>query len=152
MLFRSDVTAAATLVRQIQPISTSFTGGVSVSTGRYARTGLRDDVVDDVIVGGGFGGNSVVEVYDIWSKPLSTPLVSRDAAARSSAFAGLARPQAAVHAAALTDASGNIDIYAVQGSGGFGSNNGLRRLGTLSGPQAQRNALAAPLRIAAIRK
>ena len=147
-----DVTAAATLVRQIQPISTSFTGGVSVSTGRYARTGLRDDVVDDVIVGGGFGGNSVVEVYDIWSKPLSTPLVSRDAAARSSAFAGLARPQAAVHAAALTDASGNIDIYAVQGSGGFGSNNGLRRLGTLSGPQAQRNALAAPLRIAAIRK
>jgi fimbrial isopeptide formation D2 family protein/uncharacterized repeat protein (TIGR01451 family) len=147
-----DVTGAATLVRQIQPISTSFTGGVSVSTGRYARAGVADDGVDDVIVGGGFGGNSVVEVYDIWSKPLSTPLLSRDAVARASAFAGLARQQAAVHAAALTDASGNIDIYGVQGSGGFGSTNGLRKLGTLSSPQVQRNSLAAPLRIAAIRK
>ena len=147
-----DVTGPATLVRQIQPISTSFTGGVSVSTGRYARAGVSDDGVDDVIVGGGFGGNSGLEVYDIWSKPLATPLVSRDAVARASAFAGLARPQAAVHSAALTDASGNIDIYAVQGSGGFTSTNGVRRLGTLTGPQVQRNQLAAPLRIAAIRK
>ena len=138
-----DVTAAPTMVRQIQPISPSFTGGVSVATTRYKTGSLADDGIDDVIVGAGFGGNSAVEVY-------SGADGSR--LARNLAFAGLARQQAAVHTAALTDSSGNTDIYAVQGSGGFGSTNGVRRLGNLTGPQVQRNSLAAPLRIAAIRK
>ena len=139
-----DVTAAPTQVRQIQPISPSFTGGVSVATTRYKTGSLADDGIDDVIVGAGFGGSSVVEVYS-----------GRDGSrlARAQAFAGLARQQAAVHAAALADASGNTDIFAVQGSGGFTSTNGVRRLsGPLLASQSQLNSLAAPLRIAAIRK
>jgi fimbrial isopeptide formation D2 family protein/uncharacterized repeat protein (TIGR01451 family) len=138
-----DVTGAPTQVRQIQPISPTFTGGVSVATTRYTTNSLADDGIDDVIVGAGFGGNSVVEIYG-----------GRDGSrlARSEAFAGLARQQAAVHAAALTDASGYTDIYGVQGSGGFGSTNGVRKLGTLSGTGVQTKSLAAPLRIAAIRK
>lgn len=138
-----DVTGAPTQVRQIQPISPTFTGGVSVATTRYTTNSLADDGIDDVIVGAGFGGNSVIEVYS-----------GRDGSrlARSEAFAGLARQQAAVHAAALTDGFGFTDIYGVQGSGGFGSTNGVRKLGTLSGSGVQKNSLAAPLRIAAIRK
>ena len=124
--------------------SPSFTGGVSVATTRYKTGSLADDGIDDVIVGAGFGGSSVVEVYS-----------GRDGSrlARAQAFAGLARQQAAVHAAALADASGNTDIFAVQGSGGFTSTNGVRRLsGPLLASQSQLNSLAAPLRIAAIRK
>jgi uncharacterized repeat protein (TIGR01451 family) len=107
-----DVQGAPTLIRTIQPIGPKFKGGVTLSAARYNDA----DTIDDLFVGAGVGGNSVVEVY---SGATGAQL------ARTSAFSSFAKANARVFTAAMGSiATPEItdNIYGVKGlNGGFGA-------------------------------
>lgn len=130
------------LVKTLLPFASTFTGGVSLSTGRYTI-----DYIDDVMIGAGVGGESRVQVYNGKNWNLRQNI---------SAFSSFGRPNAAVFAAML-DVDGDgvaTDVYGVQGRNGTGGTSGVRRFNRLTSvtnllPQSTVNA--PPLRIVAIK-
>ena len=107
-----DVSGAPRVVDSFLPLANRprFRGGVSVSTGRYDA-----DATPDIVVAGGRGASSQ---FEIWSGQAGTEPQRR--LLRSTAFADLARANAAVYAANLDlDGDGRLDrIYSTQGDGG----------------------------------
>ncbi len=134
-----DVSAATPrLVGTIRPLAASLQGGVSVTAGRYDA-----DAIDDIIVSAGRGGGGATEIYTLRS---NTGVSTR--AATFSAFGGLARPNAAVFAAALDrNGDGRIDrFFASQGdAGGSTSILAVSESGTRLGSVT---SLAGPFRLA----
>ncbi|MCE9630564.1 MAG: DUF11 domain-containing protein [Planctomycetia bacterium] len=130
------------LVKTLLPFASNFTGGVSLSTGRYTA-----DDIDDVMIGTGVGGESRVQVYNGANWNLRQNI---------NAFSSFGRPNAAVFAAML-DLDGDgvaTDVYGVQGRNATGGTSGVRRFNR---PTSATNVLpqsivnAPPLRIAAIK-
>jgi hypothetical protein len=119
-----DLTVTSRLVDSFVPFAglRRYTGGVSVST-----TWFNADSTPDIIVAGGQGAGSVIEVYDgtINARAANARLDT----ARMAAFADLASRNTAVFAAAIDlDGDGIADqILATQGEGG--SNHGIRGIG-----------------------
>ncbi|MGA1346444.1 MAG: hypothetical protein ACO35E_10805 [Ilumatobacteraceae bacterium] len=115
-----DVSGTPSVVRSFQPIGPKFKGGVTLSVGRFDA-----DEIDDVIVGAGRRGNSVVEVY---SGATGSQL------ARLTAFSSFSKPQARVFAVGLDlDRDGIVDdLFATQGSGGGNGTPGVTRFDGVS--------------------
>ncbi|MFM8415317.1 MAG: FG-GAP-like repeat-containing protein [Planctomycetota bacterium] len=135
---------ASTTPRQVGSfvaIRPGFRGGVTLSTARW-----NTDTAEDIVVGAGVGGQSIVEVYG------GTPLSQF---ARLAAFSSFGRPNAVVNAAAL-DISGDgvaDNLYGVQGRGGSGGTRGVRRFDrstTTTSTLPSSTNLVPPLRIAPI--
>jgi len=136
-----DVTNQPRVVKSFAPVfGGNFRGGVSVSTAKF-----DGDSVPDIIVAAGMGGGSAVHVYDgrLDSKP-----GARLDGAKFAAFAGFARAQAAVFAAAMdTDGDGRADrIFASQGEGGGAV--GVRSMSHSGMPGSPVSAVRANLRSA----
>ena len=136
-----DASLAPRQVASFVAIRPGFRGGVTLSSARW-----DGDTADDIIVGAGVGGQSIVEVYGggAFSQ-----------LARLAAFSSFGRPNAAVNAAALDiDGDGIADeLYGVQGRGGSGGPRGVRqfdRITTATSTLPSSTALAPPLRIAPI--
>jgi hypothetical protein len=136
-----DASVAPRLVGSFVAIRPGFRGGVTLSSARW-----DGDTADDIIVGAGVGGRSIVEVY---GGAAFTQL------ARLAAFSSFGRPNATVNAAALDiDGDGIADnLYGVQGRGGSGGTRGVRRFDRISTATAtlpSSTVLVPPLRIAPI--
>ncbi|NBT14153.1 MAG: DUF11 domain-containing protein, partial [Planctomycetia bacterium] len=137
-----DVSGAPQVVRTIQPFGPKFRGGVTLSVARY-----NGDAVDDLLVGAGVGGNSVVQVYDggTWGN-----------LAKLTVFSSFAKPNARVFTAALDSIAnpGTVEnIYGVKGLNGGGGSKGVRaynRTTMQSTTLPASTSLSPPLRIAPI--
>jgi uncharacterized repeat protein (TIGR01451 family) len=136
-----DASLAPRQVASFVAIRPGFRGGVTLSSARW-----DGDTADDIIVGAGVGGQSIVEVYGggAFSQ-----------LARLAAFSSFGRPNAAVNAAALDiDGDGIADeLYGVQGRGGSGGTRGVRRfdrITTATSTLPSSTNLLPPLRIAPI--
>ena len=135
-------TVTPVLVKTLFPFASNFTGGVTLSTGRYTI-----DNIDDLMIGAGVGGESRVQVYNGANWNLRQNI---------NAFSSFGRPNAAVFAVML-DLNGDgaaTDVYGVQGRNATGGSSGVRRFNRLTSatnvlPQSIVNA--PPLRIAAIK-
>jgi hypothetical protein len=125
-----------------------FQGGVTVTSGRYAASGVADSI-DDIVVSAGRGGSgsSQTIVYDgKVSSAENAPLRG------FAAFGAAQRPNAAVFAAAVdTDGNGQVDRFLVtQGDpGGPAGISSVSIAGVKSTTPITR--LAGPMRIAAAR-
>lgn len=141
-----DVSAAPRLVDSFIPFAglAKYTGGVSVST-----TWFNNDATPDILVAGGRGAGSVVEVYDGTVNARSAN--ARVDAVRLAAFADLASQNAAVYAAAVdTDGDGIADrIVSTQAAGGAAT--GIRSITRTGAAAGAFSAIAKNLRIAASR-
>jgi uncharacterized repeat protein (TIGR01451 family) len=136
-----DISAAPKVVRGAFVIAPGFRGGVTLSTTRW-----DGDTVDDVIVGAGVGGNSIVEVY---SGATGGQL------SRLTAFSSFVKTNARAFAAALDLTGDGIadNLYGVKGLNGGGGARGVRQYARPSGIVSQLTSsplLAPPLRIAPI--
>lgn len=98
------------LLKTILPFDNAFTGGVSVATGR-----INSDLIPDVIVGAGNGGNggSRIEIWD-------GNIAANAKLAAFAAFADSRKPNAAVFASSFDSNGDGIDdrLAVVQGAGG----------------------------------
>ena len=133
-----DLSVTPKIVGTMRPIAPTFTGGVTLSIGRYDA-----DAIPDILVGAGINGRSAVEIY---SGTTFTQL------ARVNAFASFAKPNAKVYATSLdTTGDGILDrIYAVQGQQGTAGTNGVTVWTRIRGVTAQLPLTAGflpPLRI-----
>jgi uncharacterized repeat protein (TIGR01451 family) len=102
------------VVGSFRPIATGYTGGVTLSTGRYDA-----DEIPDIIVGAGLRGSSIVEIY-------SGTTFTRQA--RMTAFSTFfKKPNAKVYVTSLdTNGDGRLDMfYAVQGLQGENGTKGV---------------------------
>jgi len=138
-----DVSGTPRVVGQFQPIARGFTGGVTLSIGRWDA-----DAIPDILVGAGVGGRSVVEVY-------AGATFAR--LARLTAFSTFRKPNAKVYATSLdADGDGVIDtVYAVQGQQGIAGTRGVTSWARATGTTAPLNAsvgLLPPLRITSLMK
>jgi len=134
-----DVSGTPTVVQSFQPIGPKFKRGVTLSVGRFDA-----DELDDVVVGAGRKGNSVVEIY---SGATGSQL------ARITAFSSFAKPQARVFAVGLDlDRDGVVnDLFATQGSGGAGGTPGVTRFdGVSTSLLAGSAGILPPIRLAPI--
>ena len=137
-----DVSGTPKVVRTIQPIGPKFRGGVTLSVAKY-----DSDAVDDLFVGAGIGGSSVVEIY---SGATGGKL------AKLSAFSSFAKANARVFTAALDSIAnpGIVEnIYGVKGLDGGGGSKGVRAFNRNTQQTAtlpNSTFLAPPLRIAPI--
>jgi hypothetical protein len=137
-----DVSGTPQVIRTIQPIGPKFKGGVTLSVAKY-----NSDAVDDLFVGAGVGGNSVVEIYDG---------ATGGNLAKLSAFSSFAKPNARVFTAALDSIAnpGIVEnIYGVKGLNGGGGSKGVRAFNRNTVQTSTLPAstfLAPPLRIAPI--
>jgi uncharacterized repeat protein (TIGR01451 family) len=102
--------AVPVVVDTIRPFSPSFVGGMSIDVGRVST-----DVIPDIILGEGRGGQSLVEVYDG-----RVGAASNARLARFAAFSDLATRSAPVVAAGIdTDGDGIVNVIkTVQGGAG----------------------------------
>ncbi len=138
------VSSAPRIVRTILPFGTRFTGGVTLSVAKY-----DSDTVQDIFIGAGIGGKSVVEVYSGATGGKITTLPP-------AAFGSFAKPNAAVFTAAL-DLTGDgpvTNVYGVQGRNGGRGTNGVSGFTKNSGittvlPRSTGNL--PPLRIAPLK-
>jgi uncharacterized repeat protein (TIGR01451 family) len=138
-----DVSGAPRVVRTIRPFAATFRGGVTLSVARY-----NGDTIDDIIVGSGVRGRSLVEVYD--------GAVSGAAPAKLAVFSSFAKTNARVFTAALDSVQNPgpaRTLYGVKGLSGGGGAKGVRaydlntqQTSTLPGS----TTLTPPLRIAPI--
>jgi len=141
-----DIAAAPQLVDSFTPFGgrRAYSGGVSVTT-----TWFNNDSTPDVVVAGGRGAGSVIEVYDgtVNGRRANNRLDS----ARLAAFADLASRNAAVFAAAVdTDGDGYADrVFSTQSAGGHAA--GIRLVTTGGAGAGSFSAVARNLRIAASR-
>jgi len=130
----------------IVPFGPLFAGGVSVTSGRYAASGVADSI-DDIAISAGRGGASQTRVFD------GTVGTSANTVLKSfSTFATLGRPNAAVHTAAVdTDGNGQVDRF-LQTQGDPGGPAGISNV-SIAGVRSATpvTSLAGPLRIAAAR-
>ncbi|MCE9631238.1 MAG: DUF11 domain-containing protein, partial [Planctomycetia bacterium] len=138
-----DLSVTPKIVGTIKPIAPTFTGGVTLSIGRWDADG-----VPDILVGAGINGKSVVEVY---SGSTFGQL------ARLTAFSSFAKPNAKVYATSLdTSGDGIIDrVYAVQGQQGTGGTKGVtvwNRLGNVTSLLPLTSGFLPPLRITNLTK
>jgi uncharacterized repeat protein (TIGR01451 family) len=136
-----DAATTPRLIQRFFAFGAGFRRGVTLSTAQWDGVGA-----EDIIVGAGVGGRSVVEIYGG---------TGFSQLARLNAFSSFARPNAAVNTAALDlDGDGVADdLYGVQGRGGTGGSRGVRRYDRISTDTATLPAstvLAPPLRIAPI--
>jgi uncharacterized repeat protein (TIGR01451 family) len=136
-----DLSVAPRVVRGAFVIAPGFRGGVTLSTARW-----DGDTVDDVIVGAGVGGNSIVEVF---SGATGGQL------ARLTAFSSFVKTNARAFAAALDLTGDGIadNLYGVKGLNGGGGARGVRQYARPTGIVSQLTSsplLAPPLRIAPI--
>ena len=137
-----DVSGAPKVVRTLQPIGANFKGGVTLSTAKYSS-----DAIDDIFVGAGVGGSSIVEIYD---GDTGTNL------AKLSAFSSFTKQNARVFTAALDSIAnpGIVEnIYGVKGLNGGAGAKGVRAYNRSTSQTATLPAstfLAPPLRIAPI--
>ena len=136
-----DVSVTPKVVRGAFVISPAFRGGVTLSTARW-----DGDAIDDVIVGAGVGGNSIVEVYSG---------ASGAQLARLTAFSSFLKTNARAFAAALDlTGDGIVDnLYGVKGLNGGGGARGVRQYARGTGIVSQLSSsplLTPPLRIAPI--
>ncbi|MFM7108581.1 MAG: hypothetical protein ACKOZU_08295, partial [Planctomycetaceae bacterium] len=135
-----DVSGTPAVVDRFNPLSPSFSGGISVSVGRF-----NADAIPDISVASGRNGGSVVEVWDGF-----VSLAANARLSRQTAFAVLGKANGSVFAT-MADLNGNgvIDdgeIFSSQGDGG--AQNGIKRLtrsGAIQGTLA--GSPAGPLRI-----
>jgi cyclophilin family peptidyl-prolyl cis-trans isomerase len=137
-----DVSATPRIVSTILPFPVQQVGGVAVSAGR-----LNADTIDDIVVAAGRGGGAVTRVYNGRAdQAASATLVT------STAFAGLARPNAPVFMAPIDlDGDGKIDrFYATQGDAG--GSQGVLHVATSGARVGAFGSLQGPLRIAAFRR
>jgi uncharacterized repeat protein (TIGR01451 family) len=138
------VSSAPRLVRTILPFGTRFNGGVTLSVAKYDA-----DTVQDIFIGAGIRGKSVVEVYSGATGQKITTLPP-------AAFGSFAKPNAAVFVAAL-DLTGDgpvTNVYGVQGrNGGRGSSGifGLTRSSGVTAPLPGSTGNLPPLRIAPLK-
>ena len=133
----SQPVAVKTIAATFAPAS----GGVSVSTGRF-----NDDLIEDIVVSSGRGGNSITAVYDgTIGGSAAVPLVA------FAAFAGRARPNAAAFTAPIdTDGNGRIDSFlATQGDTGAAT--GFARVSATGVRTRTVSTVASGVRIAAPR-
>jgi hypothetical protein len=130
-----EALATPRLLRAFVAIRPGFRGGVTLSSARWDT-----DLAEDIIVGAGIGGRSVVEIYGSGSFAQL---------ARLTAFSSFARPNAVVNAAAIDiDGDGQAnDLFGVQGRGGSGGSRGVRRYASTT-PLPDSASLLPPLRIA----
>jgi hypothetical protein len=138
-----DLSVTPRIVGTIRPIAPTFTGGVTLSIGRWDA-----DAIPDILVGAGINGMSVVEVY-------SGSTFAQ--AARLSAFSGFAKPNAKVYATSLdTTGDGIIDrLYAVQGQQGIAGTRGVsvwNRLGNVTSQLPLTASFLPPLRLTNLTK
>ena len=136
-----DVSVTPKVVRGAFVIAPGFRGGVTLSIARW-----DGDAIDDVIVGAGVGGNSIVEVY---SGATGGQL------SRLTAFSSFVKTNARAFAAALDlTGDGIVDnLYGVKGLNGGGGARGVRQYARPTGIVSQLTSsplLAPPLRIAPI--
>ncbi|NCY03436.1 MAG: DUF11 domain-containing protein, partial [Planctomycetia bacterium] len=127
-----DLSITPQIVGTIRPIAPTFTGGVTLSIGRWDADAIPD----------------IVEVYSG-----STFLQ----AARLAAFSGFAKPNAKVYATSLdTSGDGIIDrVYAVQGQQGIAGTKGVsvwNRLGNVTSQLPLTADFIPPLRITNLTK
>ncbi len=135
-----DLSVGASVVRTITPFSPSFRGGLSVSAGRF-----DNNSIDDIVVTGGYGSGSRIEVYSGRPAPNTTGLL-----ATQQAFAALGRRNLPVYAAAIAAPdTGRIQAFSVVQ--GEGSGLGVRRIGVPLTAETTLTSLSGPLRIAASR-
>ena len=136
-----DISAQPRVVRAMNTIPTTTTGGVSVATGR-----CNADAIDDIIVSAGRGGRSQSWIYSGRLDQASPALL-----ATSAAFASLARPNAPLFSAALDlDGDGVVDsLYQSQGDAGGSA--GAVSVSLKDGRVGTLNGLKGPFRIAAPR-
>jgi uncharacterized repeat protein (TIGR01451 family) len=138
------VSSAPQIVRTILPFGTRFSGGVTLSVAKY-----DSDTVQDILIGAGIGGKSVVEVYSGATGQKITTLPP-------AAFGSFAKPNAAVFVAAL-DLTGDgpvTNVYGVQGrNGGRGSSGifGLTRSSGVTAPLPGSTVNLPPLRVAPLK-
>ena len=138
--------AAPRVADTITPFGPLFTGGVSVTSGRYAASGVADSI-DDIVVSAGRGGASQTRVFDgKVGTAANTQLKS------FSTFASLAKPNAAVHTAAVdVDGNGQVDRF-LQTQGDPGGPAGISNVSVAGVRSATPvTSLVGPLRIAAAR-
>jgi hypothetical protein len=136
-----DATTSPRLIQRFFAMGAGFRRGVTLSTAQWDGVGA-----EDIVVGAGVGGRSVVEIYGG---------TGFSQLARLTAFSSFARPNAAVNTAALDlDGDGVADnLYGVQGRGGTGGSRGVARFDPVSNDTTTLPAstvLAPPLRIAPI--
>jgi uncharacterized repeat protein (TIGR01451 family) len=129
--------AVPVVVDTIRPFSASFIGGMSLDVGRVGT-----DVIPDIILAQGSGGQSLVEVYDGRVGAASNPRLARFAA-----FSDLATRSAPVVAAGVdTNGDGRVDVIkTVQGGAGRSR---LRNYSTAGVLQDSVAGLAGALQIA----
>jgi hypothetical protein len=138
-----DVSASPRLVDSFVPLASlrRFVGGVAVATAWF-----NGDSTPDIIVSGGRGAGSVIEVYD--GTVNARVANARLDTARLAAFADLSTRNAAAFAVAVdTDGDGVADrLYATQADGG--SALGVRTVARNGGVTGTFAAFARNLRIA----
>jgi uncharacterized repeat protein (TIGR01451 family) len=108
-----DLSVVPRLVGSMRPITPGFTGGVTLSIGRW-----NADAIPDILVGAGIGGRSVVDVYSG---------ANFQRLALLQAFSSFTKPNARVFTTSLdTDGDGVIDrVLAVQGLQGIAGTRGV---------------------------
>jgi uncharacterized repeat protein (TIGR01451 family) len=136
-----DAATTPRLIQRFFAFGAGFRRGVTLSTAQWDGVGA-----EDIVVGAGVGGRSVVEIYGG---------NSFSQLARLTAFSSFGRPNAAVNTAALDlDGDGIADdLYGVRGRGGTGGSRGVRsydRITTDTATLPASTVLAPPLRIAPI--
>jgi hypothetical protein len=143
-----DVSRPATprVADAFSPFGPLFQGGVSLTSGRYAASGVADSV-DDIVVSAGRGGASQMRVFD------GTVSAAANTVLRAfTPYASLPRPNAAVFAAAVdVDGNGQIDGFRTT-QGDPGASAGVAKV-SVAGARTGNPlvSVAAPLRIAAAR-
>jgi VCBS repeat-containing protein len=143
-----DVSRPATprVADAFSPFGPLFQGGVSLTSGRYAASGVADSV-DDIVVSAGRGGASQMRVFD------GTVSAAANTVLRAfTPYASLPRPNAAVFAAAVdVDGNGQIDGFRTT-QGDPGASAGVAKV-SVAGARTGNPlvSFAAPLRIAAAR-
>ena len=130
--------AVPAIVDTIRPFSDAFRVGMSVDLGR-----VNADLIPDIILAQGSGGESFTEVYDGRAGTASNPRLARFAA-----FSDLATRSAPVVAAGVdNDGDGRVDVIkTVQGGAGASR---LRNYSTAGALQSSVASLAGSLQIAA---
>jgi hypothetical protein len=128
------------------PFGPLFQGGVSLTSGRYAVSGVADSI-DHIVVSSGRGNASLTRIFD------GTVSAAENAVLKSfSPYAGRPRPNAAVFTAAVdVDGNGQIDGFRTT-QGDPGASAGVAKVSVAGVPSGDPLvSFAAPLRIAAAR-
>lgn len=133
--------AAPRLADTIVPGAYRSQVGISVTSLRY-----NGDVIDDIVVSAGRGGQSLTQIYDGTVSPQSNARL-----AHFSALGATSRPNAPLSTVAIdANADGRADRF-LQAQGDAGGTSGLSNVSLAGVRQGAVSGLVGPLRIAAPR-